>query len=67
VKAKKIPFVHFFQDKKKEFRWQLRAPNGRIIAVSGEGYQRKGNEIRAWNATVRLMARLLSMTPKKLG
>lgn len=29
-----------YQDEKKEWRWRLVAPNGRIIAVSGEGYQR---------------------------
>jgi len=27
------------RDKKKEWRWQLRARNGKIVADSGEGYK----------------------------
>lgn len=30
----------FFRDKKKQYRWQLVAPNGKIVATSGEGYTR---------------------------
>lgn len=32
--------VEFFKDRKKEWRWRLRASNGRIVATSGEGYRR---------------------------
>lgn len=32
-----------FKDKKGEFRWRLRAVNGKIIADSGEGYTTKTN------------------------
>ena len=28
-----------YQDKKKEFRFRILAPNGRIVADSGEGYK----------------------------
>ena len=28
---------------KREWRWRLRAANGNIIAVSGEGYANKGD------------------------
>jgi uncharacterized protein len=28
-------------DHKGEFRWHLRAPNGKIVADSGEGYKNK--------------------------
>ncbi len=33
--------VHVFQDKAGEWRWNVRAANGRIIADSGEGYKRR--------------------------
>ncbi|MFC2075562.1 YegP family protein [candidate division KSB1 bacterium] len=32
-----------FRDKKGEYRWRLRARNGRIVADSGEGYKRKSD------------------------
>ena len=32
--------VEMYQDKKKEWRWRLKAPNGKIIA-HGEGYKRR--------------------------
>lgn len=37
--AKPIPAVEKFQDAKNEWRWRVRARNGKIIAVSGEGYK----------------------------
>lgn len=42
-----------FRDKKKEWRWRLRARNGRIVATSGEGYKRKGRMISTL-ASIRL-------------
>jgi uncharacterized protein YegP (UPF0339 family) len=30
---------YYYQDAKKEWRWRLKASNGRIIADSGEGYK----------------------------
>jgi len=30
---------HIFKDGKGEFRWRLRAANGKTIADSGEGYK----------------------------
>lgn len=30
-----------YKDKDRQFRWRLRAGNGRIIADSGEGYVRR--------------------------
>jgi uncharacterized protein YegP (UPF0339 family) len=32
---------HIYQDKRGEWRWRLKARNGRIVADSGEGYVRK--------------------------
>ena len=33
--------LHIFRDKKGEWRWHVKARNGRIVADSGEGYTRK--------------------------
>jgi uncharacterized protein YegP (UPF0339 family) len=38
-----------FQDKKKQWRWHLKAGNGRIIA-QGEAHSRKADAQRAINA-----------------
>jgi uncharacterized protein YegP (UPF0339 family) len=32
--------VHFYKDAAGEFRWRLQSENGRIVAESGEGYER---------------------------
>ena len=34
-----------YQDRSKEWRWRLKAINGRIIAESGEGFYDRGNAI----------------------
>ena len=34
--------VHVYRDHVGDWRWKRVAPNGRIIADSGEGYRRKG-------------------------
>lgn len=36
-----------YKDKADEYRWRLRARNGRIIATSGEGYQNKNDAVAA--------------------
>lgn len=38
---------HIYQDVKGEWRWRLKARNGRVVADSGEGYARKRNARRA--------------------
>lgn len=45
---KKRSQVVIYKDRKGEWRWRFVAPNGRIVADSGEGYKRKGNAIRAF-------------------
>lgn len=30
-----------YKDKRKEWRWRLRASNGKILAVSSEGYSKR--------------------------
>jgi uncharacterized protein YegP (UPF0339 family) len=32
-----------YKDHSDEFRWRLRADNGKIIATSGEGYKARGD------------------------
>jgi uncharacterized protein len=34
------------RDKRREYRWRLLARNGRIIAVSGEGYKRRCDAVK---------------------
>ena len=35
--------VEFFKDKAGEYRWRLKATNGRIIADSAEGYKNQAD------------------------
>src|SRR5262245_43530561 len=41
-KEKKMKF-EIYEDKAKEYRWRLKAPNGLILATSGEGYKNKAD------------------------
>lgn len=41
--------IVFYKDERSEWRWRVRAKNGRIVADSGEGYSSKSNAKRAWN------------------
>lgn len=51
---------HLYRDKRDEFRWRLRARNGRIIADGSEGYEQKdGCEhgialLRGWDGEVEI-------------
>jgi len=36
-----------YRDRKLEWRWRLKARNGRIVADSGEGYKSKTKCVRA--------------------
>ena len=44
--------VEFYKDGKGEWRWRLRARNGRTVADSGEGYKRKGACVRSFYGIV---------------
>lgn len=49
-----------FKDAKGEWRWNLKAPNGKIIADSAEGYKRRRSALRGillvintgWNSDI---------------
>lgn len=51
------PHPHFdiYQDKGGDWRWRLRARNGRIVADSAEGYASKRNAYRAVSTTLDTM------------
>jgi len=38
-----MPKFEIYKDTAGKFRWRLKAPNGEIIASSGEGYESKDN------------------------
>jgi uncharacterized protein YegP (UPF0339 family) len=40
--------VQFYRDKRGEYRWRYLAKNGRVLADSGESYQRKDACERSW-------------------
>lgn len=46
------PYFDIYQDKGGDWRWRLRARNGRIVADSAEGYASKRNAHRAVATTV---------------
>ena len=38
--------LEIYRDANREWRWRLRAANGRIVADSGEGYRRRVSALR---------------------
>ena len=46
--------LDIYRDANREWRWRLRASNGRIVADSGEGYRRRASARHA-AARVRTM------------
>ena len=40
------PKLEIYRDGRSEWRWRLRAANGRIVADSGEGYRRRASLLR---------------------
>lgn len=46
-KPKRLARVEIYKDFGDEFNWRLYAPNGRILADSGESYTRKHDAKRA--------------------
>ena len=39
--------LQIYHDGRREWRWRLRASNGRILADSGEGYRRRASVYEA--------------------
>ena len=42
---KRPSVVEFYQDEKGEWRWRVRAGNGRVVGDSAEGYKRKADAV----------------------
>lgn len=42
-----------YKDRRGEYRWRLVAPNGALIAESGEGYSTRSNCVRAYDRVAR--------------
>ena len=53
---------HVYKDKAGEWRWSLKAANGRVIADSGEGYRDRGDCIHSIE-----LVRSLNKAPVKEG
>lgn len=53
-------YFQVYKDKAGEYRWRLKAPNHKIIAVSGEGYVTKSgcnegiNDVKRYTPTARV-------------
>lgn len=47
--AAKYPQVEFYRDRKREYRWRIRAKNGKVLADCGEGYTRKSDCRQSYN------------------
>jgi len=43
--------LEVYRDASRDWRWRLKAANGRIVADSGEGYRRKSSMIRGIECT----------------
>lgn len=56
-KMARPPRIQTYQDSKGEWRWRLRASNGRIIAEGGEGYKTKQGITRAVDTVVEAFSR----------
>ena len=44
--------VEIYEDTPGQWRWRIRAVNGRIMAISGESYANKANALRAIDTLV---------------
>ena len=42
----RTPKLEIYRDGRREWRWRLKASNGRILADSGEGYRRRASMLR---------------------
>jgi len=43
----RTPKLEIYRDARREWRWRLKASNGRIVADSGEGYRRRASVYEA--------------------
>jgi uncharacterized protein YegP (UPF0339 family) len=48
--------LEIYRDARREWRWRLKASNGRILADSGEGYRRKSSAVQGARRVRELIA-----------
>ena len=48
------PVVEYYEDAKGEYRWRLRARNGKITSDSGEGYKTRKEAVKGFARNVKL-------------
>ena len=48
--------LQIYRDGRHEWRWRLRASNGRILADSGEGYRRRASARHAADRVLTILA-----------
>ncbi len=46
--AARVAKVELFKDRKKEWRWRVRAKNGKLIATAGEGFKRPSGAMKSF-------------------
>ena len=58
MKETKTPVVpvEFYRDKKRDWRWRIRATNRKILADSGEGYRRRADAVRGLDRVRKILA-----------
>lgn len=47
--------LEIYRDKKREWRWRIRARNGRILCDGGEGYQRRAGLLRGMSRVIEVL------------
>ena len=55
MKKQKRSHYEVYQDAADEWRWRLRAKNGRIVADSGEGYSTKRKALTACRRLIEIV------------
>jgi len=52
----RTPKLEIYRDGRREWRWRLKASNGRIMADSGEGYRRRASVYEAVGRVMSILA-----------
>lgn len=47
--------LRYYKDEKGEYRWRLKSKNGRIVAESGEGYNRIEMAVKGFSVVKELL------------
>ena len=50
-----LSVIMFYKDKQGEWRWRLKARNGKVLADSGEGYKRYAGAEKGARAMIKII------------